>query len=155
MLAIFLISIFIWLLIQKKKHRPLPPEPMSSRYEFSGRLNFYITQTVDGSDISPQTYNLYRTYSKVEITLAKILKDCEIKLEFSGSDKISFVPGTNRSLVITNNSDCSILKGRELLIKKHSYPIYFGEKVYITFEDEKSEMELHYKSVKPSEMDPL
>lgn len=150
-LGILLVSFIIWLLIQKKKHRPLPPEPIVSRYEFSGRLNFYITQTPDDSDIPPQTYNLYRIYSKAEITLAKILEDCGIKVLFEGADKISFVPGTNKSLVITNHSDCSILKGRELLIKRHSYPIYFDEKLYITFEDEKSEMELHYKNVKPSD----
>lgn len=144
-LAIMIIAIRIY----TKKPLPLPVAP--SVFDFSGKLNIYIVQAPDDSDIGPQVYNLYRLFSKKEITLAEILEKCDIKLLFAGADKITFKPGANKALLLTNQSDCTILKNRELIIKNRSCLIYFEEKITISFEDEISELVFHYKNVKPSE----
>ena len=120
-------------------------------FDFAGKLNVYITKAPDDSDIAPQVYNLYRLYSKKEIKLAEILEKCGIKLIFEGADKIIFRPGKNNSLVMLNQSNCTALKNRELMIKNKSYLIFFEEKITINFEDEKSELVFHYKNVKQSE----
>lgn len=150
--AILLIGagILIWRR-NKKSEIAAPPEPMPSRYEFAGKLNIYVTKSPDDSDIAPQIYNLYRLFSRDEISLGAILEKCGIKLSFDGAYKIMFSPGASKAIVLTNHSDCTILKNRDLLIKNHSYLFHFEEKISITFEDEHSEIVLHYKNVKPSE----
>lgn len=143
-------GIFIWRR-NKKPEIIVPPEPMPSRYEFAGKLNIYVTKSPDDSDIAPQIYNLYRLFSRDEISLGAILEKCGIQLSFDGAYKIMFSPGASKAIVLTNHSDCTILKNRDLLIKNHSYLFHFEEKISITFEDEHSEIVLHYKNVKPSE----
>lgn len=102
-------------------------------------------------DIAPMEYNLYRRFSREEISLAEILHQCGIELKLEGADKIIFSPGAQKALVLANNSDCTILKNRELLIKNYNTMIYYNERFYITFEDEFSEAILEYRSIKPSE----
>ena len=41
--------------------------------------------------------------------------------------------------------------GRELLIKGHSYHLYYGEKVTFIFDREDTEIEVHYRDLKPDE----
>ena len=50
-----------------------------------------------------------------------------------------------------HNSNCTILIGQDILRANQKHALSFGMKLHITFEDEISEMEIHYKSVKPSE----
>ncbi len=139
----------IWWRMREPK--PLPPPPIISRYEYAGKFKIYITQTPDDSDIAPMEYNLYRNFQKEEITLGAILEQCGISFSLPGAYKIFFSPGANKALVLTNKSDCTILKNRDLLVKDHSCLVYFHERIHITFEDEHSELILEYKNVKPSE----
>ena len=44
------------------------------------------------------------------------------------------------------------MQNREILMKGHSYQIGLNSKVDITFEDERSEIALQYRDVKPSDM---
>lgn len=149
-IAIAAIGLFIWYK-NRKPTLPVPPPLAVSRYDFAGKLQIYISKSPDDSDIAPQIYNLSRRYTKEEISLGSILEQCGIKLSFPGEYKIWFSPGASKALVVTNKSDCTILKNRDLLIKDHSCLLYFEERLHITFEDESSEMILYYKNVKPSD----
>jgi hypothetical protein len=131
---------------------PEPPAPPpASRYEYAGKLKLYVTKAPDDSDADPMEYNLYRHFGKEEISLGKILENCGLSFALDGAYKVFFSPGANKALVLTNKSDCTILKNRDLLVKDHSCLVYFHESIHITFEDERSEMILEYKNVKPSE----
>ena len=41
--------------------------------------------------------------------------------------------------------------GRELMLKGRSYHLYFHEKVTFIFDQEDTEIEVHYKDLKPNE----
>lgn len=144
----FIVVILLW---NKKSRRPVDDIKTISPYEYAGKLKIYITKLKEDIDIAPMEYNLYRRFSREEISLAEILHQCGIELKLEGADKIIFSPGAQKALVLANNSDCTILKNRELLIKNYNTMIYYNERFYITFEDEFSEAILEYKSVKPSE----
>lgn len=146
-------AIAVLVLLWQRRKRVARPAPLTgvSRFDFAGVLRLCITKTPDDSDIEPRVYSLYRRFSSEPVSLSAILEQCEIKLSFAGAKRISFSPGADRSLVVTNNSECTVLHNRDLLIKDHSCIVYFDEKVYITFEDERSEMVLHYKSAKPDD----
>lgn len=144
----FIVVILLW---NKKSRRPVDDVKTISPYEYAGKLKIYITKLKEDIDIAPMEYNLYRRFSREEISLAEILHQCGIELKLEGADKIIFSPGAQKALVLANNSDCTILKNRELLIKNYNTMIYYNERFYITFEDEFSEAILEYRSIKPSE----
>jgi len=124
--------------------------PESSKFEFTGKLNLYVTKAPDGEDIAPQTFDLFRLNRKRRISVKTILDRCNIKIEFPGTEKLEFVAEKNGLVQIANQSDCTVLVGSSILSKNHNHQMEYGDKIHITCSDE-SEMELHYKSVKPSE----
>ena len=69
-----------------------------------------------------------------------------------GADRIYFKAGAGRCLVLSNDSDCTIMQNREILLKGRSYLIGLDSKVDITFEDEITEMALQYREVRPNEL---
>lgn len=153
-----LISVFAILLASRRREVvPLPnaspAQPsLASRYHFSGRLNLYITSTRSGRDFSPLTYNLFRIPHGKRLSLQEILDSCEVDEPFEGADKIFFQPAAGHCLLLTNESDCTLIHRREILMKGHSYQIGPNSKVDITFEDERSELALQYRDVRPSDM---
>ena len=86
------------------------------------------------------------------MSLFEVLDSCGVKERFAGSETIYIKAGANRSLIITNNSDCTIMKSREILLKRRSYQLTLDSKVDITFEDEISELTFQYKDVRLSAM---
>lgn len=145
-----IVIIVVILLWKKQNKQPVVVKEVSP-YEYAGKLKIYITKLKEDVDIAPMEYNLYRRFNKEEISLAEILHQCGIELNFEGADKVIFSPGAQKALIISNKSNCTILKNRELLLKNYNALIYFNERIFITFEDEFSEAILEYKSVKPSE----
>ena len=121
-------------------------------YTYSGKLNIYIINTKDGNDIAPQTFNLQRKETNQKITLKEILNACKIDIGDDSSQNIIFEPSANKSLNLTNNSYATIIKNGSLVTFEKSVNINFNEKLSIILEDEVTELELHYKSLKPSEI---
>lgn len=143
-------------LVVRWKRRPIPiPEPLPpapSKYSYTGKLNLYITRTPSGYDVPPLTYNLFRLSSNRVLSLQEILNECNVEEHFEGAGKIFFQSGANHSLVITNSSDCTIMRNRAILMKNRSYQLAMESKVDITFEDEVSELTFQYKNSKPNEI---
>ena len=118
---------------------------------YTGKFNLYVVRTADGRDVPPQTYRLFGHNSK-RMTLEQILSSCKIKLGKIGAEDIIFYPGPDHSVIVMDQSErCTALRGMEILKKGMGYPIFYGDKATITFEDEATEMEIHYKNLKPSE----
>lgn len=118
---------------------------------YSGKFNFYVVRTGDGRDVAPQTYRLFGR-SSGRMTLEQILTSCKIKFGKIGAGDIIFYPGPEHSVIIMDQSErCTVMRGMEILKKGMGYPIFYNEKITITFEDGETEMEIHYKNLKPSE----
>ena len=148
-LIVLLIYLFY---VRPKRKKPIAATPsFESKFEFTGKLNLYVTRTPEDIDIPPQTFDLFRLDSKGEISVRDILNKCRILNEFPGVEKVYFVAGKRGSIQVVNDSDCTVLIGSDILMKKRSHVLEYGEKIHITCENEISELELHYKSVKPNE----
>lgn len=118
---------------------------------YSGKFNLYVVRTGDGRDVAPQTYRLFGK-SSGRMTLEQILTNCKIKFGKIGASDIIFYPGPDHSVIIMDQSErCTVMRGMEILKKGMGYPIFYNEKITITFEDGETEMEIHYKNLKPSE----
>jgi len=136
-------------------HPPVPNGPArkmgTKTCSYSGKINMYVVRTADGRDIPPQTYRLFGR-SSGRMTLDQILTSCGIRLRKIGAEDIIFYPGPEHSLIVMDQSErCTTLRGAEILKKGMGYPVYYGEKVTITFEDEATELEIHYRALKPGE----
>ncbi len=157
-LAVVLVILIVTVVLRLKKSiRPVVvpdnderPEPGKSSYV--GRLNIYITRTASGYDISPLSYDLFRLPSTRVISMSEILAGCGLREVFEGAEHIYISSGQGRSVILTNQSDCCIMKSGEILMKKKSYQLFAGAKVDIAFEDEISELTFQYRELKPSEM---
>lgn len=155
--VLFFIGV-IGFIVWKIRHKPIalpepedmPPPP--SKFSYTGKVNIYITKTASEYDIPPLSFNLFRLSPNRVISLADILEECNVEERLEGASKIFFKSGANKNLVLTNNSDCTIMKNREILMKNRSYSLALDSKIDITFEDEISELTLQYKDLKPSEM---
>ncbi|MDR1548421.1 MAG: VWA domain-containing protein [Hungatella sp.] len=118
---------------------------------YSGKLNMYVVQTADGRDIPPQTYRLFG-HGSTRLTLDEILLSCGIKFGKIGARDIILYPGPEHTLIIMDQSEsCTVMRGREILKKGMGYPVCYNGKVTVSFEDEATEIELHYKNLKPGE----
>lgn len=153
-LLLILLAVYLAAGRSRKKPRsiPDPPPPAPSKYSYTGRLNLYITRTKSGRDVPPLTYDLFRIPGGKILSLQEILDGCNVTEHLEGADKIFFKAGANRCLVLSNDSDCTIMQNREILMKGRSYLIGIDTKVDITFEDEISEMALQYRQVRPNEL---
>ena len=135
----------------KEERKKLSFKPKNP-YAYSGKLNIYVINTKDGNDIAPQTFNLQRKETSKEINLKEILNACKINYYDNSSQNIVFEPSANKSLNLTNNSYATIIKNGSLVTFEKSVNINFNEKISIILEDEVTEFEIHYKSLKPSEI---
>jgi len=157
-IVILTVALLLWLLIRKKtepaaaKTIPEPDRPEPGNYSYTGRLNIYVTRTASGYDIPPLSYDLFRLPRNKVISLLEVLESCGVTELFEGASCIYISSGANRSIILTNNSDCTIMKSSEILMKQGSYPLSANARLDIMFEDEVSELMLQYKDLRPSEM---
>lgn len=118
---------------------------------FTGKLNIYVLQTQTGDDVPPQTYRLFGRQA-ARIPLSQVLDLCEIKFGKIGAENVIFCAGPDKTLIAMDQSEkCTVLRGTEILKKGVGYPVYYNGKLTVIFEDGITEVEIHYKSIKPSE----
>ena len=161
-ILIFVIALIIIFCIAGKKRaegrkkiidesRMLPEERGMRGNDFCGKLVVYVIHNHEGIDYPPESINLFARCNRDMITFEWILDVCNLPLQLKGADKIIMRPGDDRSIIIKNTGKASVLKNREFLIKGHSYHLYYQEKVTFIFDEEDTEIEVHYKDLKPSE----
>lgn len=158
--AIMLIIIF--LTARQKKERPksvkvidesriYPGESSSKGNDFCGKIMIYVIHNKEDIDYPPESINLFARCNREVISLEWLLDECNLPLNLKGAEKIIIRPGEDRSLAVKNNSKAAALKGRELLAKGRFYHLYYHEKITFIFDQEDTEIEVHYKDLKPNE----
>lgn len=162
-IGLFLIALIVvfYLYTRNKEKRPvrtvtdesriMPKENGIRGNDFCGKIVVYVIHNKDDVDYPPESINLFARCNREMITLEWILDACNLPIQLSGAEKIVIRPGTDKSLIIKNNSKGTALMGRELLMKGHSYHLYYHEKVTFIFDQEDTEIEVHYKDLKPNE----
>lgn len=129
----------------------LPKANAIHKNDFFGKVQVYVIKNRDDIDYPPGTINLFARCNREMITLEWILDACSLPLELKGAEKVIIKPGEDKSLVIKNNGKATALMGRELLEKNTSYRMYYNQKVTFIFDPEDTEIEVHYKDLKPNE----
>lgn len=162
-ILIFLIALIIIFLIshgKKDRTKPVKVIEESRAYrgengtkgnDFCGKIIIYVIHNKEDIDYPPESINLFARCSRDVISLEWLLDECNLPLNLKGAEKIILKPGEDKSLAVKNNSKAAALKGRELLAKGRFYHLYFHEKITFIFDQEDTEIEIHYKDLKPNE----
>lgn len=120
-------------------------------YEFSGKVVVYVIKTADEMDIPPASINLYARGSRTPFSFEWIRSRCHIELNLPGADKIEFSGGANHTLCVRNSGDATAMQGKDILLRDKKYTLSYNDKVLLIFNNGETEIEVHYKSMKPSE----
>ena len=152
--GIGVIALLLWLLRSKARKREeraaLPPagKALNPQTAYSGKLVLYITKTPDDTDLPPMEFNLFRQSRGQEITVEEVLKGCGVMLKFPGAEQIVLGP-VRRGIYVRNQSDCTVTKRGNILLKDGTTELGSDERLHIAFADEVSEMIMIYKDLKP------
>lgn len=148
-LLILVLLIFMLILLKRKKRISIYKSEVleENKFTYVGRLNIYITKIRSEIDIPPLTFNLFRISNGRAISLKEILDECGVTEVFEGSENIFFRPSSNKKIILNNQSNCTIMKVREIIMKNKSVEIELYSKVDIVFEDEFTELMLQYKEL--------
>ena len=129
----------------------LSDERRAQKNDFYGKVQVYVIHNREDIDYPPESINLFARCNREVITLQWILDTCKLPLNLKGADKVVIRPGADKSLVIKNSGRVTAMKGKELLERGKAYHLYYHEKITFIFDQEDTEIEVHYKDLKPNE----
>ncbi len=153
----FVLSMLLLLRAKKKTGQPakVPPEARgiggTQRYDFSGQLVVYLLKNPAGEDMPPASVNLYLRESRQSFNFAWVWDKCHMDMPLKDADKLQFWGGAEHTLCVKNQGDVTVACGKEILLRNKKRILHYNEKLLLIFNDGETEMEVHYKNIKPSE----
>lgn len=119
-------------------------------YDFSGQVTMYLLRGEREDDLPPCSVRLFGMVHK-NMPFAWLKDQCGIDYELSGADEIRFSGGKDNTLCFKNFGCATIMKNESILRREKKYSLSYGEKILLIFNEGKTEIELHYKNIKPGE----
>jgi hypothetical protein len=132
----------LFLLVGTGLYFVLRPKPA-----FEGKLEGYFLATASGSDIPVKSWVL-TSFSKRKVTLLELFQLLDVHEPLPEAAQIVFVPGKKGTLLVKNTSRCSMVRNRTPLAQNSQEILKYNDKLYITFQDGVTEIELRYKVIK-------
>ena len=135
------------------KKRPQPQQQIQQEQPiFSGETIFsnavfegYFLSTLSGNEIPVLNWGASYIDNKKSITLGELFHILDVTEKLPESHKIYIGAGKNGTVLFYHDTDCVITcKGKDIPKKKKEI-LQYEDKIYITFEDNVTEMELRYK----------
>ncbi len=105
----------------------------------------YFLSTLSGNEIPVLNWGASYIDNKKSITLGELFHILDVTEKLPESHKIYIGAGKNGTVLFYHDTDCVITcKGKDIPKKKKEI-LQYEDKIYITFEDNVTEMELRYK----------
>lgn len=138
-IAVTIIIYLIVYIINKRKRKK------GLEREFSGELVGYFIDVKSANDTHTMKWDLSK-YPGIGITLNTLVNDAGISDYFMGADRIWIYPNGKTEIEIVHSLEGSIFVGNRLISKDVPTPVYHGDVIYVCFEENGAEIELHYRS---------
>ncbi|TCO71498.1 vWA domain-containing protein [Marinisporobacter balticus] len=142
MITCLLIGSILFFSIYRKMKAP--------KRTFTGKINGYFINLKDKEEVPPLTISLYKFENKKRISLEEMIVCARVDKPFLNASQIYFEPGFDKSIVFYNSSAATAMINSEIACKNVKYTLRYKTKIYITFEDGISEIELHYNKANPT-----
>ena len=154
--VIFILLFVLYVRTQKKNAVRKVVEAAKSfeevlMYDFSGQITIYVLKCPDMEDMPPTSVNLFARKSRESISFAWVMEQCGIRADIRDADQIQFSGGEEHTLCIKYNGEATLVKGKDILVRKKKHFLCYNEKILMIFNNGEIEIELHYKNIKPSE----
>lgn len=149
--SILLILLAVYLRRSKDKVIPIKAEPAVSSYNHkfnNARFEGYFLNTKSGIEIPVLTWPANYINSKSDISLGEMLNMLDVTENRSEAHKIFFQAGNNDTVIFHHNTECIITIGRRNVAHGQKEVLKYDDKIYITFEDHATELEVRYKRVR-------
>lgn len=143
MLRIGVLSVLLLIAVGLLYWFVLRPKPV-----FRGRLEGYFLSTASGTDI-PVTHWPMTSFQQRRMNLAELLNMMEIREHVPEAGNIWFKAGKNETLIVRHDSRCTVVHGRTPVERGKQEVLEYNDRLYITFEDGLTEIEIRYKAIKP------
>lgn len=114
--------------------------------KFRGSLTGYFIDVKSAHDIPMMEWELC-DYPGVGITLNTLLKEVDVVDYFLGAERIWLYPCEKDRITIVHSLHGSIFLGEKLIEKNKPVQIRDGDVIYICFEENGAEIELHYRNI--------
>jgi Mg-chelatase subunit ChlD len=122
------------------------------RPKFTGRLEGYFLNTASGNDIPVKYWPLASFEKQRSIRLSQLFTSLDINEPLPEAENIYVEAGKNGTLLLKHNTRCTVEKGKTPIVRNKKEPVSYNDKIYITFEDRITEIELRYKEIKPNSL---
>lgn len=122
----------------------LRPKP-----QFTGRLEGLFLATASGEDIPVKSWPL-TSFGGGTVTLAELFRTLQVQESLPEAARIVFSAGKQGKLYVKHSTRCAVQIGKMPVPAGKKAALDFNEKLYVTFEDGITEIELRYKAIKPN-----
>lgn len=116
---------------------------------FAGKLEGYFLATASGSEVPVKSWPL-TSFTGRSVSLGELFRSLDVNEPLPEAEHIVFKPAKGGKLYVKNTTRCSLVRNRTPLPKNKQEILEYNDKLYITFEDGITEIELRYKPIKPN-----
>lgn len=139
--------VFIWKLTHKPKPEIERLTEQRRQYHFSGKLNaYFLRQPQEEEEIPPLTFQMNRVKDG-RVSLGDLFGEYPVQAEALQLNSIFLIADENRSMVLYHTSKSDVMVGNAIACRQLQYSIRFGDVIYITSNDGKYDLEIHYIAV--------
>lgn len=131
-------------------HRARAVEIDYTRYHFCGKLAVRTVLVEGGNrDVQPFDFVLERIRPERKVSLKDIYESSGIPFQHKALENITFLVGTDSSVIVKNNSDAEVRVASKDYGKGQKVEVYFNDKIYIILDKDIDEIEIMFRQVKP------
>ncbi|AIQ14245.1 VWA domain-containing protein [Paenibacillus durus] len=118
------------------------------RPDFTGKLEGFFLATASGNEVPVKSWPL-TSFPGRKVTLNELFRSLAVHEPLPEAERIVFTPGKNGTLTVKHDTRCAVQHGKTPVARNQKAVMSYNEKLYITFEDGITEIEIRYKAIKP------
>ncbi|WXR61496.1 vWA domain-containing protein [Peptostreptococcaceae bacterium AGR-M142] len=118
-----------------------------NKKNFNGKLNMYFIRTKDYNEIEPLTFYVYEYENYKKLSLFELFKKEYLEFENINLNKIYFRPYYNNQIKLVNHSNSTVMINSNILRKYECKILDYKSNIHITFEDNYTELEIHFRKI--------
>ncbi|MCT4584552.1 MAG: VWA domain-containing protein [Peptostreptococcaceae bacterium] len=118
-----------------------------NKKNFNGKLNMYFIRTKDYNEIEPLTFYIYEYENYKKLSLFELFEKEYLEFENINLKKIYFRPYYNNKIKLVNHSNATVMINSNILRKYECEVLDYKSNIHITFEDNYTELEIHFRKI--------
>ena len=146
-IIMIVLAVIIWKITYKPKPELEKITEQKRHFHFSGKLNaYFLQQPQEEDEIPPLTFQMNRVKDS-RVSLGDLFGDYPEQANALQLNSIFLIADENHSMVLYHTSKSDIMIGSSIVCRQIQYNIRFGDVIYITSQDGKYDLELHFVAV--------